>query len=577
MERRERWATYYSGNSAALAHYHLALSGAGVAIEPYPRPASPPMPPQMMAAAADVVSAAAPAAASAAAVASPAMAATAASVAGGGGGGAVTVVSAAAKNLMSINIAPTKKKRWALSDDAAAAATTTAATSTPSTLLDLEKEAIRRSVVGGDTNDTNNNGKSSSKSSSTKSILASSSSAAAAAAAGRGANNRRGDTSLYLDKFVEEKSTPGAKRNHAMMESRINDTISSFSSSPLSKKIKNTAVGISYYGPSSSRNDEDADDYVPLALNQPLGYTKKEQQKKKSQKKNIYSSGNNNVSGFDANETALIDRARRFQGQGGIDSASFAPTTIANVEKYMGKATIGGSMKQLDEGDYERMTVKGTCAVLEKNYLRLTSPPKAELVRPQRILEEHLSQLKRSYYHIDDDDRGGGGGGGGRVHNGRQRGYSWYCSQMKAIRQDLTVQRIINAFAVDVYETHAKMALEEDDINEYNQSQTQLKELYDLIERRRQRVANYDGNGGSGKTKAKRGKEKPKKNKKVSNKCGGKKKEEEEEEEEDTDTADDDDALKNRNEFIAYRIIYYVFLSGNKKYEGGSSDIFKVS
>ena len=87
MERRERWATYYSGNSAALAHYHLALSGAGVAIEPYPRPASPPMPPQMMAAAADVVSAAAPAAASAAAVASPAaMAATAASVAGGGGG-----------------------------------------------------------------------------------------------------------------------------------------------------------------------------------------------------------------------------------------------------------------------------------------------------------------------------------------------------------------------------------------------------------------------------------------------------------------------------------------------------------
>ena len=41
---------------------------------------------------------------------------------------------------------------------------------------------------------------------------------------------------------------------------------------------------------------------------------------------------------------------------------------------------------------------------------------------------------------------------------------------------------------------------------------------------------------------------------------------------------DDDDAaaLKNQNEFIAYRIIYYVFLSQNKKYEGGSSDIFKV-
>ena len=34
--------------------------------------------------------------------------------------------------------------------------------------------------------------------------------------------------------------------------------------------------------------------------------------------------------------------------------------------------------------------------------------------------------------------------------------------------------------------------------------------------------------------------------------------------------------LQNRNEFIAYRIIYYVFLSGNRKYDGGSSDIFKI-
>ena len=133
------------------------------------------------------------------------------------------------------------------------------------------------------------------------------------------------------------------------------------------------------------------------------------------------------------------------------------------------------------------------------------------------------------------------------MHNSKPRDYNWYCSQFKAIRQDLTVQRIINAFAVDVYETHAKIALEEDDINEYNQSQTQLKELYDLIERKLGKE-NATGNK-SGKNK----------------KRGGNKKDDEL-----------DGALKNRNEFIAYRIIYYVFLSGNRKYEGGSSDIFKV-
>lgn len=105
------------------------------------------------------------------------------------------------------------------------------------------------------------------------------------------------------------------------------------------------------------------------------------------------------------------------------------------------------------------------------------------------------------------------------------------------------MQRLTNGFSVDVYETHARVALEEDDINEYNQSQTQLKELYDLID------AQVAG-GTGGKHKQTKQQQQAEKEKEV--------------------------ALKNRNEFIAYRIIYYVFLSGNRKYEGGSSDIFKV-
>lgn len=208
--------------------------------------------------------------------------------------------------------------------------------------------------------------------------------------------------------------------------------------------------------------------------------------------------------GFQRSNDTLAKRANRFSGAGGIYDVSNSATTVArNIDKYMGKELIGGS-KKLDETDYERMTVKGTCQNLEKDYLRLTAPPKAELVRPQPVLEKHLQNLIAE-----------------RQNRKKRREYPWFCSQFKAMRQDLTVQRIFNAFAVEVYEAHARVALEEKDLNEYNQCQTQLKELYVSLR-------------------------------------------------------DDAKAMVNRNEFIAYRLIYYVFLTGNKKYDGGSADLFNI-
>lgn len=104
--------------------------------------------------------------------------------------------------------------------------------------------------------------------------------------------------------------------------------------------------------------------------------------------------------------------------------------------------------------------VVGTCEKLEKGYLRLTAPPKPEAVRPERVLRQTLDLLKKKWR--------------------KERDYNYICNQFKSLRQDLTVQRIKNDFTVEVYEIHARIALEMTDLGEYNQCQTQLMALYKL-------------------------------------------------------------------------------------------------
>lgn len=131
-------------------------------------------------------------------------------------------------------------------------------------------------------------------------------------------------------------------------------------------------------------------------------------------------------------------------------------------EKKPGKKSKNRFVQQSDGDDYaSKVTyeIKGTCTDLEKDYFRLTSAPAPSTVRPEHVLKQSLEHVVKK--HKQDGD------------------YKWACNQLKSIRQDLTVQHIHNALTVEVYETHARMAIQHQDSVEFHQCQAQLIILYD--------------------------------------------------------------------------------------------------
>eukprot|EP00658_Telonema_sp_P-2_P082363 TRINITY_DN8697_c0_g1_i5.p1 TRINITY_DN8697_c0_g1~~TRINITY_DN8697_c0_g1_i5.p1 ORF type:complete len:310 (+),score=88.09 TRINITY_DN8697_c0_g1_i5:153-1082(+) len=118
----------------------------------------------------------------------------------------------------------------------------------------------------------------------------------------------------------------------------------------------------------------------------------------------------------------------------------------------------GFQPKALNRSINARTEVVGSCQDLEKEYFRLTSDPDPALVRPPPVLRRSLKHVLR------------------RWADGVT--YLWCSSQLKAIRQDLVVQRVEDELAVDVYETNARLAIHEGDAAEYNQCQSVLKDLF---------------------------------------------------------------------------------------------------
>ncbi|KAF7308675.1 PCI domain-containing protein [Mycena chlorophos] len=174
---------------------------------------------------------------------------------------------------------------------------------------------------------------------------------------------------------------------------------------------------------------------------------------------------------FDPNDRAALDkRAQRFQrehdierekARGGGQSALRANHSASHLfsAPTSRHASPFGQSDDPSGIDWDKYTIVGTSKEIFKDYLRLTSEPKPEQIRPIAVLEKTLLELKKRF---------------------REKApYNWICSQFKSLRQDLTVQRIKTPFTVQVYEIHARIALECGDMVEYNQCQATLKTLYD--------------------------------------------------------------------------------------------------
>eukprot|EP01117_Protostelium_nocturnum_P011830 TRINITY_DN4310_c0_g2_i4.p1 TRINITY_DN4310_c0_g2~~TRINITY_DN4310_c0_g2_i4.p1 ORF type:complete len:382 (-),score=137.55 TRINITY_DN4310_c0_g2_i4:40-1185(-) len=108
--------------------------------------------------------------------------------------------------------------------------------------------------------------------------------------------------------------------------------------------------------------------------------------------------------------------------------------------------TINNS--QQEGGERNDIEFIGTCTIMEKEYMRLTSKPISSLVRPQKLIEEWLPLLTQRFEE-------------------KEVNYNYFSDQMKSIRQDLTVQNIKNSFLCRVYFDHMKAASTNNDMQEF--------------------------------------------------------------------------------------------------------------
>lgn len=96
----------------------------------------------------------------------------------------------------------------------------------------------------------------------------------------------------------------------------------------------------------------------------------------------------------------------------------------------------------------------GKSQSIEKPYLRITGRPNPDTVRPEHILRKAMKHFIDKY--------------------NKDKNYEYLISQLRSVRQDLTVQHVKNDFTVQVYEFNLETSLYEKDIPQFKHCQTTL-------------------------------------------------------------------------------------------------------
>ena len=162
-------------------------------------------------------------------------------------------------------------------------------------------------------------------------------------------------------------------------------------------------------------------------------------------------------------------RAEKYQAHLNDQSGGSSPELVKAEVQY----EFGDDAEDVfnKTGQY---SVIGTCRTLEKSYFRLTSAPDPALVRPPSILAAHMKNLEIAVRQ-------------------KSRDYKWLSDQVRAVRQDLTVQGVKGKLATAVYEWNARLALENEDIGQFNQCQTQIKDLHAEMDNGEETFASLPG------------------------------------------------------------------------------------